>query len=54
MLGTGKGTVLKMITQNLLGFLGNLQSTASFEEQEAKKFVVVYGVKNRTDMSEIR
>ena len=36
MCGIGKFTVLKTITQNFLGFFGNLESTASDVVQEAK------------------
>ena len=55
MCSTGKVTALKIITQNPLSFVGNIQSRTSDVVQEAKEFVArCYGVKNCTKMSEIR
>ena len=50
-----KVIALKIVTQNLLSFLCNLQSTTSDVVQETKQFVGrCYDVKNYTDMSEKR
>ena len=55
MCSIGKVTALKIITQNPLSLLGNLQSTTSDVVQEAKQFVArCFGAKSYTKMSEVR
>ena len=55
MCGIGKVTALKITMSNPVSFLVNLESTTSDVVQEAKQFLErCYGVRNCTDMSEIR